>query len=109
MELILLLGAILLVGIVYYFLCSVIYLALTSRPIAASLGMCWKLALANIIGAPLFGFGGILLATLWFNKTLSELPNYKQVQDIIVGVVLSLAGTALLFVVTMSMAWGILG
>ena len=109
MDLLIFILAVAATGTVYYFLCCVIYLLLTGRPALAAVAMSWRMMLATILGAPLFGFGGILLATIWFNHALEKMPNYNKWRDIAVGAVLSLAGTYALFFVTLTLAWEIIG
>lgn len=108
MELVVFAFAVVGVGSFFYlFLCS-FYFAFTSRSQFAALKLCWKLALVSIVGIPLAGFGGAVLATLILHGELHKAPNYHQVRDILASIVISVVCSIGIYFSLISLAFGIL-
>ena len=98
MEPVLFFAAVILTGSVYYLVCCLVYFGFTGRPMLLAIKLCWKLAIATLVGAPLLGFGAVLLPALWLHAALDEQPNYKKWRDIIASFMITiLCATALLF------------
>ncbi len=64
MELIVYFIALVATGSFFYLLLCSLYFAITSRSQLAALRLCWRLAAVTIVGIPLAGFRGALLAAL---------------------------------------------
>jgi hypothetical protein len=107
-ELVLYLLTVLALGSFFYlFLCSV-YFAFTGRSQLAALRLCWKLALVSIVGIPLAGFGGAVLALLILHGELHKAPNYHQVRDIIVSISIAIACSVGIYFSAFALAFSML-
>jgi len=91
----------------YLILCS-LYFAFTSRSQFAALKICWKLALVSILGIPLAGFGGALIAILMLHGELNKSANYHQIRDIVASIIISIVCSVGIYFALLSLAFGIL-
>lgn|GEM_PF-832733 len=108
MELIVFAVAVVAAGSFYYWLACSLYFAFTSRNQLAALRICWKLSLVSIVGIPLAGFGGAILATLILHGELHKSPNYHQVRDILASICIALACSVGIYFSLISLAFAIL-
>ena len=97
------------IGIVLYTVLCTVYFVFTARPAALGLQISWKLALGTIIGAPIMGFGAILIPAIYFNAAVEPLPNYSKWRDILVAIVIAAIGTVVMFFTVLTLAWEVLG
>jgi len=100
--------AITLSGSAFYLVFCSVYFALTSRSQLAALKICWKLGLVSIIGIPLAGFGGAILATLILHGELHKSPNYRQIRDILASIAIAVSCSIAIYFALMALAFGIL-
>ena len=96
------------ITISYVILCSV-YFGFTARPISLAFKLSWKLALGTIVGAPLFGFGSLLIPAIWFNAAVEPLANYSKWRDIAVAIIFAAMCTAEMYFVVLALAWDVIG
>lgn len=108
MELIVYIVAVVAAGSFYYWVACSLYFAFTSRSQLAALRMCWKLALVSIVGIPLAGFGGAVLATLILHGELNKSPTYRQLRDILASICIALICSVGIYVSLISLAFAIL-
>ncbi|GJM14071.1 MAG: hypothetical protein DHS20C12_24740 [Pseudohongiella sp.] len=108
MELVLYFAAVLGAGSFFYLVPCSLYFAFTSRSQLAALRLCWKLAAVSIIGIPLAGVGGVVLATLILHGQLYKSPNYHQIRDIVVSISISIACSVGIYFSAISLAFSIL-
>ena len=73
------------------------------------LSLATKMALCATFGAMLFMVGGVVLATLVFNAEMKNMDDYKQWPVLIVGALISVLCTVVIFFSVISLAWKILG
>lgn len=108
MELLVFAIAIVGAGSLYYWLACGLYFAFTSRSQLGALRICWKLSLVSIVGIPLAGFGGAVLATLILHGELHKSPSYHQVRDILASICIALACSVGIYFSLISLAFAIL-
>ncbi len=107
MELVAYIFAVATAGSFYYLVLCSLYFALTSRSQRTALKLCWKLALVSIVGIPLAGFGGAVLAVLILHGELHKADNYSQVRDILASIVISVACSVAIYVTLIALAFSI--
>lgn len=108
MELVLFFLALIAAGSFYYLVLCSLYFAFTARSQFAALRLCWKLAGLTIVGIPLAGFGGALLAALVLHGQLSRSLNYRKVRDISASLVIAAICSVGIYFSMISLAFGIL-
>ena len=108
MELVFYIVAVVASGSFFYLILCSFYFALTTRSQLAALRLCWKLALVTIIGIPLAGFGGALLAVLILHGELKKSPNYRQLRDILVSFCIGAICSVAIYFSLISLAFSIL-
>ncbi|NKB33439.1 MAG: hypothetical protein GKR91_10110 [Pseudomonadales bacterium] len=107
MELIVFFLALIILGMVYYSFCCLLFFGFTSRPVLLAFSQSWKLSIASIIGVLFVGFGAIVLPTLYLNASLENLPGYKKGRDITVGVLISTACSVAMFFSSYGLAFSV--
>lgn len=108
MELVFYLFAVVASGSLYYFILCSLYFAFTSRSQLAALKLCWKLALVSIVGIPIAGIGGAILALLILHGELHKSENYHQVGDILVSICIAVACSVGIYFSAIFLAFSIL-
>ena len=109
MELVFLFLALLLVGAVCYAILCFLFFGLTDRPVLLAFKLCFKLSFGSIVGVAIFGFGALLLPTIWINAAIEPLPNYSKMRDIAIGFIITTICCVIMYVFFFAMAWGTLG
>ena len=108
MELVVFFLALLVTGVVVYSVQCFIFFGLTERPVLLAFTLSAKLAVGSLVGAVLFGFGAILLPTIWINAAIEQLPNYSKVRDIAVSFLISTLSSVIMYGALFALAWEIL-
>jgi len=108
MDLVIFIVALFAAGSFYYLIGCSLYFAFTARSQLAALRLCWKLAGVSIVGIPLAGFGGALLALLILHGELHKAPNYSQVRDILASICIAVACSVAIYFSLIALAFGIL-
>lgn len=109
MELVLFILLLTILGILCYWLLGNLYSLMRTPAVYFPMSLALKMTLVTIVGAPLAGVGGIVLAILVFNHAFSKRDDYHQIREILAGTIISILASVAIFLMTFYLAWAVMG
>lgn len=105
MELVLFFSAVIGAGVATFWFCGSLY-GLFRRPaVYFPFWLAVKMTLAALVGLIVYGFGAVVAGTVVFVLEFRKRPDFRPLTGFLAGGVISLAGSAVMFMLGFTLAW----
>ena len=108
MEIVLYFAVVTIISVGVFWIQGLVYGLLRPNSIYFPLSLAAKMAALAVVGALLFMIDGVILATLMLNAEMKKRSDYVAWSTITVGIIMSLVGSAVIYVSAFALAWQIL-
>lgn len=108
MELVLYLIAIVFISVGSFWVLGFLYGIIRKPRIYFPFSLAAKMAITAVLGAYFYMVGGIVLSTLVFNVEMKKRDDYQLWPTVIVGVLISILCTVLIYFSVIHLAWAML-
>lgn len=109
MELVLYFFIVIVISVGSFWFLGTLY-GLFRRPaIYFPMTLAGKMAISAVLGGIFFLVGGVILATLVFNGEMMKRADYQRWPTLIVGAVISIICTVIIYISAFTLAWEIIG